>query len=1367
MVGGTEKELEPLVHGSIQKEQARLSQGGKSKLQCIKNAAIGLNRADDKQLVNDRDLKKERRETLPKLSRREEISKDLEQKEKNEIHLESAAIGVGHKSLSTHVEVVPHRETETSSDHTTEKDAKCDASDLDNQSEPRWKGSLDARPCVDLTKNEHHSNVGCNNLQNVTSTEQKPSITSKASETVSNSCESVSDMEREANLSCGEILQKTPLNQNHEDEKLQQQERRSCLEESNTTDCLKTPWSVKLRKVSVYSKSPGSKSGTAKTTASQHIWPVKLKKTEKKEILDHSNSHENAQAKRFTMTPRQLHAESDSLTIESSNVEHHSLMTTEPNMEHDSLRDTPGIEEHTMVDKADNLLGETIDLSILPSIFFPQGTRTKIIPIANNKNTRPQVVAMGSELALIAQKTSDDGSNNMAKVLWFFYYKNVQSLNMLATCEDNIGAVGAEILVVDGPSYPLYFETFAVYMDFVQTFYNFKNNLVGNAIEEDNNVCQEEKDVQTYDEKEWRIITMYREMLRRGTPRDAVAYQLDNKAVSQRIRDAIFVKANANDEIASFSVQRQIGKTMDIDSYTTVQTPSRIHPLAEMIRNRATVEAGECNNIPPSSCDQTSSKDESCNAETKSYERPTHPLASLIKARAEKKETPGLEQSEAVSSPSEKNKHPSHPLAAMIKARSSENKVNMSGGGNMSSSNPIAANPIAAMIKARVNNNSIEGSVTKSTLPNETKSSWKDNPKYAKYVQMLKIGLPMEVVRHAIQRDGLDSNVLDDDNNQNTGAVPLKDDPKYAKYFQMLKVGLCIDAIKNAMLRDGVDPSVMDGDHNLPASSSKTKENTTTEAPPKLQQKKAKDKFVRTRVFWDTVDDRIEGEIEKSVWGRKGAKLSIHIDEEDFRDKFQAEISKNAAKLTSPKNNQVRKKTVQVIDEKRANNGGISLALMRGMSFEDVASAVDHVDSSMLSIEQVAIVEQYLPTENEKVLLSNYMRRPGRNTSDLYLDLCECEKFMVKMKDIDKSKEKVKGIRFILEFPEILSDLQEYVRTIEMACDELKKSQRFREILIFVLELGNKLNTAGREDTKKVSAITLFSINKLSETKAVDKKTTVLEFIVEQIVKQNESIASFRDDIPSVLKADSIDWNTMIENQFAHIQSEVQNLRTISHLDAVKSFLQMHDLQESGVHLSNLQHKIKATEDKFNRLTKEYFLEKEKRVPHEWFANITTFTKDFYEAKKRVINRLAAEEKKKRRSANNKIPDASSLKRLEIRNDQQKQNLETIREGNSLQDPNTETVYSDQPTKVSQLHNWQPSLNDTPEVSGCLALGLQVRLPLIPRRISFHDDKRTPVSATPEHHQAFLQKCQDHINDDAAIPTGVSRSNSLESLDTT
>jgi len=93
----------------------------------------------------------------------------------------------------------------------------------------------------------------------------------------------------------------------------------------------------------------------------------------------------------------------------------------------------------------------------------------------------------------------------------------------------------------------------------------------------------------------------------------------------------------------------------------------------------------------------------------------------------------------------------------------------------------------------------------------------KDDPKYARYFRMPKVGMPMDVVKHAMLRDDMDPSVMDGDHNKPAGGIPLREDPKYERYFKMLAVGLPLGAVKNAMERDGLDSSVMGGDHNLPA----------------------------------------------------------------------------------------------------------------------------------------------------------------------------------------------------------------------------------------------------------------------------------------------------------------------------------------------------------------------------------------------------------------------------------------------------------------------------------------------------------------------------------------------------------------------
>ena len=101
-----------------------------------------------------------------------------------------------------------------------------------------------------------------------------------------------------------------------------------------------------------------------------------------------------------------------------------------------------------------------------------------------------------------------------------------------------------------------------------------------------------------------------------------------------------------------------------------------------------------------------------------------------------------------------------------------------------------------------------------------------EHPKYSKYFNMLKKGLPETSVRHAMMRDGVDASVLEKDPNEEieieeekpasaaVKKVKLSEHPKYSKYFNMLKKGLPETSVRHAMMRDGVDASVLDKDPN-------------------------------------------------------------------------------------------------------------------------------------------------------------------------------------------------------------------------------------------------------------------------------------------------------------------------------------------------------------------------------------------------------------------------------------------------------------------------------------------------------------------------------------------------------------------------
>jgi hypothetical protein len=235
---------------------------------------------------------------------------------------------------------------------------------------------------------------------------------------------------------------------------------------------------------------------------------------------------------------------------------------------------------------------------------------------------------------------------------------------------------------------------------------------------------------------------------------------------------------------------------------------------------------------------------------------------------------------------------------------------------------------------------------------------------------MLKMGLPVDAVKNALQRDGKDPSIIDLDpekslksqrgglGEEKDDSPPLCEDPEFSKvrlaafhvivsgaevlpfstvffcekYFRMLKMQLPVEAVKNALERDGKDSSIMDLDPNKSLkcqTKNEPKGGMRENSPPT-------DKFRRTRVHWET-HNVIRSNTMWAMVNRDPDVARLNVDEEEFTSLFQAESK--PVQQSAP-TGATEQGAVKVIDKKRANNGGITLARIK-MSYKEVAVAVD------------------------------------------------------------------------------------------------------------------------------------------------------------------------------------------------------------------------------------------------------------------------------------------------------------------------------------------------------------------------------------------------------------------------------------------
>ena len=247
---------------------------------------------------------------------------------------------------------------------------------------------------------------------------------------------------------------------------------------------------------------------------------------------------------------------------------------------------------------------------------------------------------------------------------------------------------------------------------------------------------------------------------------------------------------------------------------------------------------------------------------------------------------------------------------------------------------------------------------------------------------------------------------------------------------------------------------------------------------------------------------------------------------------------------------------------------------------------------------------------------------------------------------------------------------------IEKACDELSNSIRLRKLFGIVLNIGNRLNTAGPGQKRKAGAFSIKSLLKLNETKAFDNKTTFLHYVVLVVQRNSEALLDFKDDLPTVPKADKIYWDQCV-SELEEVETQLENVRKLAlneaksneikyKLPKAKSSNADNDSDDISVEsmsledevsllrstktgmfalsairkVSQLRERVDMAKEKFSSLLK-YLGESSdsKMQPHELFEIITKFCRTF-DAVRADVERME-KAKKRDEKKDNDIPEKS------------------------------------------------------------------------------------------------------------------------------
>lgn len=141
---------------------------------------------------------------------------------------------------------------------------------------------------------------------------------------------------------------------------------------------------------------------------------------------------------------------------------------------------------------------------------------------------------------------------------------------------------------------------------------------------------------------------------------------------------------------------------------------------------------------------------------------------------------------------------------------------------------------------------------------------------------------------------------------------------------------------------------------------------------------------------------------------------------------------------------------------------------------------------------------------------------------------------MIEMIKLPSAAKRLQCIAYKQQFRGRYSDVKDNIVLLEKACDDVKMSMKLKKVLKTILKVGNQMN-----DGAKNIGFTVDSLLKLQHAKAFDKKTSILQYVVTLISRNDESCLEFPLELSSVADASKISMDMLIgdRNQLIDMQN--------------------------------------------------------------------------------------------------------------------------------------------------------------------------------------------------------------------------------------
>ncbi|XP_052230924.1 uncharacterized protein LOC127844592 isoform X1 [Dreissena polymorpha] len=327
-----------------------------------------------------------------------------------------------------------------------------------------------------------------------------------------------------------------------------------------------------------------------------------------------------------------------------------------------------------------------------------------------------------------------------------------------------------------------------------------------------------------------------------------------------------------------------------------------------------------------------------------------------------------------------------------------------------------------------------------------------------------------------------------------------------------------------------------------------------------------------------------------------------------------------------------RQQLVSIYDSERSKRIVVCMKCLRA-TLNDVISSVSTLDTSQINHEGLAELSELLSPNHDVDKILYHVRKKGAGHLD------HPEYLVFELSKVDHFKDRLEFIRFRFRLLWHLFEIDQQMRELNTACDEVSTSTPLKNLLETLLSVGNYMN--GATEMGQADGFNLDVINKLKDLRDRDGKGTLLEFVLKTYCQVFESEVEigcptrFRLPEPSNMRHAALVSFEGLQDALSNLHSDLRHVRerlldprvnkdTTRPMDSFR--VTAENFFAAALEVIGEQEKVlQDTRDIFDKTINYFYVDKQRVTPQQFFHVWAVFLHDCKYFWKLAHRRLAKE----------------------------------------------------------------------------------------------------------------------------------------------